>query len=314
MGATLVPGTQLERLDNQYEQDYCSLIEFAGRTCFDTREKIGETNQEEFIRRLVNKGHHSVLEHSFAAFDIKFHDPESMIMFLSQLLDIEGLPLSLTPNKDPRDMRFIVSGNFRQYRDLYIQADSSIDPIAYMIASLGAIYTPVFHDIIDEASKISWGKVDKEYEIMGPYYRPEPDWDDKSRLRHNWASFFLVGSRVMSHQIVRHRRHSYSQKSQRFVPENNESYIVPLSISSTDDVRAQSFFTTAIRAAWTAYENIIKRKIKKEDARYILPNACKTQMVMSGPLWAWNHFLDLRTDKHAQREIRGLAHSIEELL
>lgn len=309
METSIVPGTEVKRLDTEFGTDYCSLIEYAGRTCFDTREKSDPKTQDEFIKRLIRKGHHSVIEHSFVAFEVAFDHPEDTIDFLSDIVNVEGLPLSVTPNNDPMDLRFIVSGNFRQYRDVYVQHTNPSKIIDHMILSLKGLYEPVFYDLhpFIPVEALS-------YNIKGPFFRPDSDWDEKSRRRHNWASFFIVGSRVMSHQFVRHRRISPSQRSQRFVAEDKQSYITPLSINKADDIRITSFYSTAINAAWNAYENITRRKVKREDARYILPNACKTQMVMSGPIWGWKHFVDLRTDSHAQEEIRKIAFVIQEEL
>jgi thymidylate synthase (FAD) len=64
---------------------------------------------------------------------------------------------------------------------------------------------------------------------------------------------------------------------------------------------------------WQFY-NELREKFKREDARFVLPNACKTQMVVSGTLQGWWDFLRLRLDKHAQWEIRQIAQFIYGLL
>jgi thymidylate synthase (FAD) len=139
--------------------------------------------------------------------------------------------------------------------------------------------------------------------------------------RHCNASFEVIGSRAMSHQLVRHTHLNYTQESQRYVKfinwqelnnDNIEDYfIIPPSIKEKDEIN--EFKVDCIDACYD-YDYYVSKGIPKEDARYILPNACKTRLVVSGNFQAWMDFIKLRTDKKAQWEIREIAEQIRDIL
>lgn len=134
-----------------------------------------------------------------------------------------------------------------------------------------------------------------------------------SVFEHASVSFLVEGiSRACSHQLVRHRLASYSQGSQRYVkgwPGN----VIPLSIESNE--KALDAFMNALFVCQNAYKAMIDEcGIPAEDARYILPNSAETSLVVTMNWRELFHFLDLRTDKAAQWEIRELAFKMIEQL
>lgn len=137
--------------------------------------------------------------------------------------------------------------------------------------------------------------------------------------RHCNASFEIICSRACSHQFVRHTHLVYTQESQRYVKFNtslsefDDTYVIPDSIRNNFHRIAPSFLNT-IEQIECCYDAMIKVGIPKEDARYILPNACKTRLVVSGNFQAWMDFIKLRTDKAAQWEIREIAEEIFAIL
>jgi thymidylate synthase (FAD) len=134
-----------------------------------------------------------------------------------------------------------------------------------------------------------------------------------SPLEFAVAAFEIVGSRVYTHQQVRHRIASYAQESQRYVKVNDPNYfVIPPTIH--DNPQALDIFLKAINNAWNAYQNLLNLGIKKEDARYLLPNACKSKILVEMNFRSWRHFLKLRCDKSAQWEIRGVAQEILKIL
>jgi len=129
-----------------------------------------------------------------------------------------------------------------------------------------------------------------------------------SVLEHASITFLVTGiSRALSHQLVRHRVGcSYSQRSQRYVKEDKVSYIVPESIKNNSGASELYYKTMGtIRQAYNDLMNIYK--VKPEDARFVLPNACETELSMTMNFRALRHFLRLRLDPHAQWEIRNMA-------
>ncbi|HRR67245.1 MAG TPA: FAD-dependent thymidylate synthase [Methanomassiliicoccales archaeon] len=126
-----------------------------------------------------------------------------------------------------------------------------------------------------------------------------------SVIEHASYTFSLEGvSRSLTHQLVRHRIASYSQQSQRYVPLLEPSYVAPETVRV--NAEANRVFEKAMEDAWEAYRQLATL-VPVEDARYVLPNACATNIVVTmnaRELW---HFFTLRTCRRAQQEIRTAA-------
>ena len=136
----------------------------------------------------------------------------------------------------------------------------------------------------------------------------------ESVIEHASFTFTIEGiSRACSHQLVRHRMASYSQQSQRYVKMDGFEYVVPASIKRADACVFRSEMTTldaysdVMLLLSELYRALLDAGIPEEDARYILPNACCTNLVMTMNARELRHFLKLRLCKRAQWEIRELA-------
>lgn len=136
-----------------------------------------------------------------------------------------------------------------------------------------------------------------------------------STLRFASATFRIEGiSRICSHQLVRHPHLSYLQRSQRYVLEKAVSFIEPPAVS-TFDYNDQLAWADILDKAEELYLRLVReKKMKKEDARFILPQACDTALVVTGNFQAWMDFVNLRSEKHAQWEIRNVALEIKRQL
>ena len=135
----------------------------------------------------------------------------------------------------------------------------------------------------------------------------------ESVLEHCTFTFAIEGiSRACSHQLIRHRMASYSQQSQRYVKMDGFEYVVPESIEKASDDVFNEYLSLMI-AIDTTYRSFIERGIPEEDARYILPNACCTNIVVTMNARELRHFFNLRCCNRAQWEIRELADKMLEL-
>ena len=124
-----------------------------------------------------------------------------------------------------------------------------------------------------------------------------------SVLEHAYATFKISGiSRACSHQLVRHRLCSFTQQSQRYVDESNFEYVEPDSIRKNSD--AHELFCNFMQNSKQVYAKLIELGIEKEDARYVLPNATQTQIVITANFREWRHIIELRGDINSQWEIR----------
>lgn len=133
-----------------------------------------------------------------------------------------------------------------------------------------------------------------------------------SCLEFAQATFLIECSRVATHQLVRHRIASFAQESQRRVEVDLEEIFIPPLIENSP--QAREIFLNAAREAKEAYKKLLTLGIKKEDARYILPQAVKSRILVSMNFRAWRHFLKLRCDAASQWEIREIAKKILEIL
>lgn len=127
-----------------------------------------------------------------------------------------------------------------------------------------------------------------------------------SVTEHANFTFMIKGiSRACSHQLVRHRAGKFTQRSQRYCQEDGFEYVVPKDIEQNPKVY-QAYVETIQRLKWF-YKYACREGIKPEDARYILPNACATQICVTFDLRNLIHFMNERLCMNAQWEIRQLA-------
>ncbi|MGE4589725.1 MAG: FAD-dependent thymidylate synthase [Acidaminococcaceae bacterium] len=127
-----------------------------------------------------------------------------------------------------------------------------------------------------------------------------------STLEHVTFTFAIEGvSRVLTHQLVRHRIASYSQQSQRYVKEHDFETILPLSIAARPAEREK--FEKLMSEIRNLYTEWTEMGIPAEDARYILPNAAETKIVVTMNVRSLYNFFRLRCCTRAQWEIRALA-------
>lgn len=126
-----------------------------------------------------------------------------------------------------------------------------------------------------------------------------------SILEHASASFYIEGvSRACTHQLVRHRLASYTQESQRYVKAEDFGYTVPPEVG--DNPEALKVFRETVDQVQKGYDKLISLGIKKQDARFLLPNAAHTTIAMTANFREWLHIIDLRVSRHAQWEIREM--------
>ncbi|MBQ3180767.1 MAG: FAD-dependent thymidylate synthase [Firmicutes bacterium] len=132
----------------------------------------------------------------------------------------------------------------------------------------------------------------------------------ESPMEHVSFTFAIDGiSRACSHQLVRHRiGASYSQKSQRYVKENQFDYVTPPKIAARPELAAK--FDRAMADMQSVYQELMQAGVPAEDARFVLPNAASTSFVLTMNVRSLWHFFELRCCTRAQWEIRELANAM----
>jgi len=128
-----------------------------------------------------------------------------------------------------------------------------------------------------------------------------------SVLEHVSFTFGIEGiSRACSHQLVRHRLASYSQQSQRYVSHKERfAAVTPPSIAERPELAAR--FAALLDEIHGTYRDLLAAGIPAEDARFVLPNAAETKIVLTMNARELHHFFNLRCCRRAQWEIRDMA-------
>jgi len=112
-------------------------------------------------------------------------------------------------------------------------------------------------------------------------------------------------SRSLTHQLVRHRIASFSQQSQRYVNLNESNYVTPPKIAKNKQMKKA--YDQTMKMIWKEYNKLLEMNIPAEDARYVLPNATCTNIIVTMNARSLLNFFELRCCLHAQWEIRTLA-------
>ncbi len=168
----------------------------------------------------------------------------------------------------------------------------------------------------------AWDKAVPATATNAGYLRHLVDVGHLAAFEHATVTFYVTGvSRALTHELVRHRHLSFSELSQRQVPDAGAVVIEPEAIANDPQLHQQ--FAAATEAAGRAYEQLLaglerrlagpgqdaalRRKQARQAARSVLPNASESRLVVTGNYRAWRHFVAMRAGEHADVEMRALA-------
>lgn len=169
-------------------------------------------------------------------------------------------------------------------------------------------YTPNPEETIEKAARICYNSQCGDYEKRKKFLTGLIKSGHTSTIEHASATFkFSEVSRALTHELCRHRLFSFSQRSQRYCNEDGFGIVMPESLKQNG---YETEFNALMKEIEELYNDMVEDGIPKEDARYILPNACHTEIFVSGNFREWRHFLELRLSPRAQWEIRQLAHLV----
>lgn len=162
--------------------------------------------------------------------------------------------------------------------------------------------TPDAEKVIEQAGRTCYLSFDKiGADSQKDFIKRLIKMGHESTLEHAYATFRIKNcSRAMTHQLVRHRLMAVSQQSQRYVDEEQFDYVLPKSISA----EFVKDYHNDMRIIQQMYHKWRQRGLRKEDARFVLPNACTSEIVVSANFREWRHIFKLRTSPKAQWEIR----------
>ena len=177
--------------------------------------------------------------------------------------------------------------------------------------------------IIEFAGRWDYGpnnaeKLGQESKAGGKMIKRWMDSGEQSMIEMAHATVFVECSRVVTHEFVRHRLASYQQESQRYTKYDEEDaedlFYMPPQISAMVEVEGDEEYRKFMGSAKTFYTWLRQQKVGPQIARYVLPNATRTRMVISTNLREWRHIVKLRLHSSAQPEMRELVQQIYDQL
>ncbi len=246
------------------------------------------------LTMIVKAGHLSVLEHSLVRMVVR-GSWERLASFLFDYKYLEATPLEegVLISFNPRTAVELVLDPREKIRSIGKRALAKLPLLAEAIG-LRVYGEPVLD--------IRMRKLSEDPLVYSFLEEPHPV------PAHGFYAFWSEMSRVTSHQFVRHRRLSFTQRSGRYT--RPDGFILPPKLKEEFRAIMEEHF----RRSYELYERLLRMGLRREDARYVLPSSLKTALFVSGRQSDWHHFLELRTDVHAQEEIRRIANVIKKVI
>ena len=280
------------------ENDPIKKIEKCGRVCYKSEDKITEDSAEKFVANIIKRGHEAVLEHASFIFQVSYNVYEDLIekvMFVENRYPVK-IYLRFTDSDG-----YIVSGNVRAWRDFF--RFGGVPPYMNDFVEDNPILFPEFKN--DSPFSLKGGKRSirqiSSNKLVSTY----------QRLVHEDVSVKFICDRGVTHEIVRHRPASFCQESTRYCNYSNGKFggeitVIKPCFFKENSTRYLNWFA-ACESAETAYNAILEDGGTPQEARDVLPNSLKTELIMTAPLMEWCHFFNLRMSSAAHPQMQEVA-------
>ena len=280
-----------------------AIVEFAGRTCYRSVDKMGHAPK--FLHARMAEGHQDIFEHVWIT-AVLIDDDDSVNLIESH----RYAWVTRTGN----GQWCYVSANMRVWLEL---ARTILVARSVVARYLPGMFVGYQVELLAPSARVEMperivsGRA--TVNLIGIHH---PQIQVGADVELHWAATFLLDgvSRALTHQLVRHRLLSFSQESQRYVSLDKGGWypIVPSAIASK--TQARQIVDETWRAIERGYEQLRELGIRKEDARYLLPNATSTTIMVSGSIAAWRDVFGQRCAPDAQWEIRDVANAMKSML
>lgn len=294
-------------------------IEKVGRTCYKSEDKITNDSAAKFVSNLIKRGHEAMIEHWNLVFKTDFTWYAEMLSDWDVLLHNYNIPVKdrLRPYLkftdaplDNGNMRYIVSGNMRAWRD-YVNA--CIDAMGFVPGYLYGLirnYPLFFPEYQDYVPTI----INNDILIPVSVF----ELTEAERQVHQTVTMKFVCDRGVSHEMVRHRVASFAQESTRYCNYGNAKFgseitVIRPSWCSVGDDKYDTWRDGCI-AAECAYFSLLADGATPQEARSLLPNSTKTEIIVTMNLDDWEHFFHLRCDPAAHPDMQEVAIMARDLL
>lgn len=274
-------------------------LERVGRVCYKSEDKIKEGSAEKMVKALLKSKHEAIVEHwSY----ILMMEESLYNSFVGVLRCLEEHGYKLYLRRTAFDGRYIVSGNVRAWRDFIRYSFEDLDGVPRWFVSL--------FNSEDIDKKVLFGDLLGKYpeSIMLPtdvWFLDKEDLTDIEKKVHYDITVKFICDRGVSHEIVRHRDASFAQESTRYCnygKADEITVIKPLYLSEplgepnihcTEDMKWLNWYNL-MHFAQDCYMGMLDEGAIPQEARAVLPNSLKTELVMTANVKEWIHFLRLR--------------------
>lgn len=281
-------------------QEILKKIERCGRVCYKSEGKIEEGSAEKFVANIIKRGHEVVLEHGSFIVEVSpefYGETKYVINNLEESTDFISF-LRFT-----YDSRPIISGNVRAWRSFFaavITKYGGVLPIATeKFIKNNPIVFPEFQN-----AKFRTSVTDDDFKILSVSDLQT----ENEKLTHQDVTVKFVVDRGVSHEIVRHRIASYCQESTRYCNYSKEdfgseiTFIIPHYLDYKSE--AWNTWKNTMKACEDAYFKLLDIGLLPQEARAVLPNSLKTELVMTANLHEWCNFFKLRIPNSAHPQMR----------
>ena len=294
-------------------------IEFCGRTCYNSREKIAPGTAKKFFEMIVHNGHESVLEHSnLVVKTLTDEATQNMREILQETEHIMGRPHYIrncgNSNADALYCDNIWSGNLRAWRN--VVKTFTGEALLYNLFGNSTL----FEDIYLCYYRTVFGKDTYWFDVPDFTKRDRGillEEDPEHRDEHKILTFDIVCDRAIANEIVRHRALSFSQQSTRYCNYSGEIHFVRPWWMHDDDSNfpeEKRMFEAATEDAEFFYNRIVEKGNKPQFARAWLPNCLATELCATGTVRMWRDFLKLRNTSAAHPDMQIIAEKIDALM
>ena len=293
-------------------QEILKKIEICGRVCYKSEGKIKEDSAEKFVASLIKRGHEAVLEH--ASFIVEtsdeFYDETKYVVN-----NLEESTEFMSFLRFTNDRRPIISGNVRAWRSFFAAVMTECNELPSATKKF-IKNNPI---IFPEFQKAKFRKVaDDDFKILSVSDLQTIN----EKLTHQDVTVKFVVDRGVSHEIVRHRLASYCQESTRYCNYSKEDFGSEITFIIPDYLAygsaAWKTWKETMKACEDAYFKMLDFGLSPQEARAVLPNSLKTEVVMTANIREWRLFFKLRTASAAhpqmQEVTRPLLDELKELI
>jgi len=282
----------LEELDTQ---SLAVRIEACGRLCYKSEDKISEDSAEPFVKGIVKHGHNSVLE--MAALTVRVEiDSESLV---TQFLSV--IPKFIQFDRIEKKV-LLITGTIRAFREL-ARDYGKVKVIKAIAGHLAELYPLFFFDL---TPKRGW--LPQDGVLVTRLSLAQVDALSADLLaKHRYVAVRIITNRAVTHEIVRHRPCSFLQESQRYCRYADDkfgsevTFIRPMFYAEGSS--EYKLWQKAMQETEKIYLKLLATSTPQA-ARTVLPNSCKTEIIVFANLLEWLHIFRLRTPKNAEPSMR----------